>query len=139
MLIFIAGPYGKRAGAEPAVIEKNIDVVCKVGQWVAELGDVPVIPHLWHRLVTGSFMNEEMWLNLSVELMLQCGGVIRLPGDSKGADAEVGVAQKAGVPVMVLTASSIEWPTMWQVVRNLRAMARVREREAMMSEGEGDG
>ena len=40
-----------------------------------------------------------IWMAIDLELLSKCDALIRLPGDSKGADIEVDYAMANGIPV----------------------------------------
>lgn len=54
-----------------------------------------------HPLAHGGFreLGAEPWLTMDLELVKRSDAVLRLPGDSSGADGEVEHATKCGVPV----------------------------------------
>ena len=91
--VYIAGPYTK---GDVAVNVRNAIVA---GQAVLEAGHVPFIPHLnhfWHLLLPQEYA---VWIRLDLEWLYQCEALIRLPGDSAGADAEYVEACRVGIPV----------------------------------------
>ena len=91
--VYIAGPYTK---GDVAVNVRNAIVA---GQEVLEAGHVPFIPHLnhfWHLLLPQEYA---VWIRLDLEWLHQCEALIRLPGDSAGADAEYVEACRVGIPV----------------------------------------
>lgn len=93
MKVYVAGPYF----SDPV---KNTDRAIEVGNMVLEYGHVPYVPHLthfWNRLHTEH--PEETWLAMHLEWLESCDAVIRLPGASNGADAEVARAKELGLPV----------------------------------------
>jgi len=64
-----------------------------------KLGHYPYVPHLnafWH-LVHPRDHHE--WLDMDFVWLEQCNVLLRLPGDSRGADAEVRLAHEIGIPV----------------------------------------
>jgi hypothetical protein len=62
-------------------------------------GYVPFAPLLFHFQHITFPLPEEVWLELDFEWVRACDGVLRLPGESKGADMEVEVAKTANIPV----------------------------------------
>ena len=42
----------------------------------------------------------EDWMKIDVEMLKRCDVVLRLPGESAGADREVSIAKKCGIPVV---------------------------------------
>jgi uncharacterized protein DUF4406 len=91
--VYIAGPYSK------GDVGLNVKNAVVAGEAVLRAGHDPYIPHLnhlWHLLFPGSY---GQWLRLDVVWLRQCEVLIRLPGESAGADAEVEIARAMGLPV----------------------------------------
>lgn len=93
MRIFISGPYTKGDVAE------NVRNAIHAGDYVANLGHVPFIPHLthfWHLLIPHKYefwmQQDETWLNC-------CDAILRISGESAGADREVAKAIESGMIV----------------------------------------
>ena len=56
----------------------------------------PLLSHFWHI----SFPHDyEYWMKMCLEWLEKCDGVLRLPGESSGADREKAHALKLGIPV----------------------------------------
>lgn len=89
--VYIAGPYthGKWGRNQRNVIE--------AAQEVLEAGHIPFIPHT----MTGiwSIMYDNEWIKFDLKWMEACDCVIRLPGESDGADTEVEFASEMGMEV----------------------------------------
>ena len=64
-------------------------------------GHAPFIPHLTHYVDIdhGAEFDYDTYLRWDIEWLKQCQGVLRLPGDSPGADREEGIARLYGLPV----------------------------------------
>lgn len=93
MRVYVAGPYSK--GDQIA----NVRAAIMVGDRLLVAGAVPYIPHLtafWHLLSPHPYQE---WLDLDLEWLRQCQAIIRLPGESSGADGEVAEAIAWGIPV----------------------------------------
>lgn len=93
MKIYIAGPYSKGDVAE------NVYQAIHAGEYVANLGHVPFIPHLthfWHLLIQHPY---EFWLAQDMEWLKVCDAVLRFEGESSGADKEVAWAKEHGLIV----------------------------------------
>ena len=91
--IYVAGPYSR---GDPVVNTRNAILV---GDELVKLGYAPYIPHvslLWHMVSPHEI---DYWYNLDIDWLLRCDGLLRLPGDSSGADNEVKVAQANHIPV----------------------------------------
>ena len=93
MRIYIAGPYTK---GDPVV---NTRKAIAAAEMVRAWGDTPIVPHLtmlWH---TVSPQEWEYWLKYDLELLSCCDALLRLPGESTGADREVAYAKAHDIPV----------------------------------------
>lgn len=49
------------------------------------------------------------WLRVDLAWVAVCDAVLRLPGESVGADAECGFAREKGIPVFDSEAALLEW------------------------------
>lgn len=93
MKIYIAGPYTK------GDVAQNVRKAIFAGDQVAERGHVPFIPHLthfWHMLHPHAY---EFWLEQDLAWLKECDAILRLPGESAGADSEVDYMESIGKPV----------------------------------------
>jgi hypothetical protein len=100
--IYVAGPYGK---GDPVVNTRNAILVADK---LSELGFVPFIPHLsllWHMV---SPHEVDFWYSYDNEWLKKCDALLRLPGESPGADAEVELAKSLGIPVFYVTPDSVQ-------------------------------
>ena len=91
--VYVAGPYSQGdTGA-------NVHEAIRVTNHLADLGYTPYCPHLshfWHLVHPRPY---EYWLEYDIEFLLVCDVLLRLPGYSSGADAEVDIAKKNHMPV----------------------------------------
>lgn len=93
MRIYISGPY--TLGDVAVNVKRAIDA----GDKVLEKGHIPFVPHLshfWHFISPKPW---ETWMKIDKEWILFCDAILRLPGESKGADIEVEYAQSMGIPI----------------------------------------
>ncbi len=91
--IYIAGPY---TGGETTL---NVRIAVEAGQRIADAGAIPFVPHLyhlWHLLIPGPY---EQWMRFDLAWLEKCDALVRLPGESPGADREVAEAERLGLPV----------------------------------------
>jgi hypothetical protein len=96
MKVYISGPYtlGDKS--------KNIARALFAAEAVVEEGHAPYVPHLshmWHLLRPHPY---EYWMKLDLAWLSQCDCLIRIPGESPGADGEVAKAEELGIPVYTL-------------------------------------
>jgi hypothetical protein len=91
--VFIAGPY---TGGDVAA---NVARAIGVADDLAAIGFAPFVPHLnhfWHMIHPHTY---GFWLDLDNQFLALCEAVLRISGDSPGADAEVERAARLGIPV----------------------------------------
>lgn len=95
MIVYISAPYTLGDTA------LNVSRAIIVADALADCGYVPYIPHLthfWHMIRPRSY---EYWLKYDIEWLDKCDVVLRLSGESKGADIEVSHALSKGIPVVL--------------------------------------
>lgn len=93
MRICIVGPI--RSGDSPL----NIRNAVLAADALLAMGHLPFVPHLcwfWKYLTA---RDEEDFIAYSMAWLEQCEAVLRLPGESSGADGEVARARELGLPV----------------------------------------
>ena len=91
--VYIAGPYTK---GDTVV---NIRNALEAADEIIRRGYVPFIPHLngfWHLVAPKSY---SFWMGYDMVWLEKCDCVLRLPGESHGADMEVENAIDMGIPV----------------------------------------
>jgi len=92
--VYVAGPYTKGGEAD------NVRKAIAAADRLMELGFYPYVPHLthfWHLLFPHPW---EYWMELDKKYLRVCDILLRLPGESRGADEEVGSATRWGIPVV---------------------------------------
>lgn len=101
MKVYIAGPYtaSKDSVAPIAEVEQNVYNAMKMGNTVLVHEHEPYIPHLYHYWNLNFPHHYNLWIDLNLRWLAVCQALIRLPGESKGADIEVEEANKLGIPV----------------------------------------
>jgi len=65
-----------------------------IGEWVA----LPILQSAGAKDV-GDIVYEEFLYSVAARLLTRCDAVLRIPGESKGADQDVRVAREHGLPV----------------------------------------
>ncbi len=91
--IYVAGPYTK------GDVAMNVHNAFRAANELADLGFAPFVPHFthfWHLLFPRPY---EFWLELDNQFLPHCDAVLRIPGESSGADKEVTLAEKLGIPI----------------------------------------
>ncbi|MBO9629836.1 MAG: DUF4406 domain-containing protein [Shinella sp.] len=107
MLILIAGPYRSGTGDDPQKMAENLKRLEAPSYALFKAGHVPMIGEwvalpVWHAAggqEIGDALHEEIFYPTAHRLLELCEGVLRLPGDSKGADNDVRIARERGIPV----------------------------------------
>lgn len=108
-VVYVAGPYTR---PDPVI---NTHKAARVATWIFENTDwVPMLPHvtlLWHAITPRPI---EFWYALDLAHMAKCDAVVRLPGASSGADAEVAYAESIGLPVIPFESFPDEMRSLWE-------------------------
>lgn len=90
--VYIAGPYSQ---GDPVT---NTRAACEAGDRVWAVGFMPVVPHsnlIWHAMHPKPVA---FWYDYDLHLLRRCEHLIRLPGDSPGADVECTKAIEWQIP-----------------------------------------
>lgn len=91
--VYIASPY--TIGDVAVNVRRQMDAVDEL----IEYGLLPFCPLYYHFQHLVHPRPYDDWLLLDIGWMLQCDAVLRLGGDSVGADKEVETAKENGIPV----------------------------------------
>jgi hypothetical protein len=107
LLILIAGPYRSGTGDDPDLLAANLAALESAAWPLFRAGHVPMIGE-WVALPVlssagatglGDPLAEQVMYPTADRLLQHCDGVLRLPGDSRGADQDVRIARERGLPV----------------------------------------
>jgi len=107
MMILIAGPYRSGTNDDPAKMAQNLNTLEQVAWPIFQKGHVPMIGGwvalpIWKNAggkSVGDHVYESTLHPTAHRLLQHCDAVLRLPGDSKGADNDVAIARARGIPV----------------------------------------
>ena len=107
LLILIAGPYRSGTGDDPDLMAANLTALESAAWPVFRAGHIPMIgewvalPVLSSAGATGVTdpLAEQVMYPTAERLLQHCDGVLRLPGESTGADQDVAIARERGIPV----------------------------------------
>jgi hypothetical protein len=91
--VYIASPYTL------GDVGRNVHESMRAADELVKLGHVPYAPllsHLWHLIIPHT---PDFWYRLDLRWLEACDIVLRLPGQSVGADNEVKRALELGMPV----------------------------------------
>ncbi|OMQ11804.1 DUF4406 domain-containing protein [[Flexibacter] sp. ATCC 35103] len=107
MLILIAGPYRGGTNDDPKLIQQNLEKLEAVALPLFRMGHLPIIGE-WLALpllnLAGSkYIGDSVWDEIQYpvahRLLEKCDAVLRLEGESKGADNDVRIAQERGLEI----------------------------------------
>lgn len=104
LLILIAGPYRSGTGGDPQLIARNLARLEEVSGPIFRLGHVPMIGE-WAALPILRTLDAvdagegDVMYETAHRLLQHCDAVLRLPGESAGADKDVEIAKERGLPV----------------------------------------
>lgn len=107
MLILIAGPYASGTNGDAELMARNLKRleeaawpifraghIPMIGEWVA----LPVLASAGAHGPTDPLAAEVMYPTAE-RLLQHCDAVLRLPGESRGADQDVAIARERGIRV----------------------------------------
>ncbi len=103
LFVYIASPYS--IGDKLTNVKKSIEIA----NILMDKGFIPYAPLLNH------FQNEMFprpendWLEFDVNWISKCDALLRLLGESKGADEEVLIAKKIRIPVFYSIEDLVKW------------------------------
>lgn len=95
MIIYIASPYTNYCDKQAAV-----DVQIDTFAILRDLGHEPIAPLLSHYIDQRHHASYERWMQWCLAMVGVCDVLLRLPGDSDGADREEAEARRLGKPVV---------------------------------------
>ena len=107
LLILIAGPYRAGTGDDPELLAANLRRLEEAAWPLFRAGHVPMIGE-WVALPVlrgaggsgpGDPVAAQIMYPAAERLLQHCDAVLRLPGESTGADQDVAIARERGLPV----------------------------------------
>lgn len=107
LMILIAGPYRSGSGDDPAIIAENLHRLEQASWPIFQAGHVPMIGEwvalpVWRTAggkAIGDAVYDQVLYPTAERLLERCDAVLRLPGESRGADNDVRIARERGIPV----------------------------------------
>jgi hypothetical protein len=105
LLILIAGPYRSGTGGDPDAIAANLHRLEEPAWEIHRRGHVPMIgewvglPILRVAEESGAETSGDVLYETAARLLAHCDAVLRIPGESAGADGDVRIARERGIPV----------------------------------------
>ena len=107
MMILIVGPYRSGTGNDPRRIQKNMDRLEAMALPIFNKGHVPIIGE-WVanpliRLAGSNEIGDAIFKQIQYptahRILTKCDAVLRISGESKGADKDVEIAKRLGLAV----------------------------------------
>jgi len=94
VVVYISSPYTK--GDQALNVRKQMVTTDEL----MDKGFCTITPLYTHFQHMFSPRDYEDWMRIDLELIRRCDVVLRLPGESSGADREVAYAEELGIPVV---------------------------------------
>lgn len=101
--VYIASPY---TNGEPVL---NVRRSITMADYLSGYGFVPFVPllsHFWHFLCPHPY---EFWMEQDLAWVGTCDCLLRMPGESAGADREIEEAQRCRIPVFYTPQSLVQY------------------------------
>lgn len=107
LMILIAGPYRSGTGDDPVLLRRNLTRLEQVAWPIFKAGHLPMIGEWVALPVLESAGVEDLSDPIAGQVMYpaaerllqRCDAVLRLAGESRGADQDVAIALDRGIPV----------------------------------------
>ncbi|MGL4423617.1 MAG: DUF4406 domain-containing protein [Gemmataceae bacterium] len=107
MLILISGPYRSGTGDDPVKMAANQRALEDASWPIFKAGHIPMIGEwvaqpIWRCAggqTPGDDLYEQIFYPAAERLISICDAVLRLPGESRGADNDVKQAEARGIPI----------------------------------------
>jgi hypothetical protein len=107
MMILIAGPYRSGTGDDPEKITANVRLMESFALPVFRLGHIPVLGewlalplvHLAGSKQIGDDAFNEIFHPIAERLLDKCDAVLRVGGESRGADQMVEISRQKGLKI----------------------------------------
>lgn len=107
LLILIAGPVRSGTNNRAELIEANLHNMAQVALRVYQKGHIPVVGE-WLALpvakaagskTIGDAISEEYLYPVAHRLISRCDAILRMPGESRGADLDIEEGKKRGLSI----------------------------------------
>lgn len=103
-LVYVAGPYTR-----PDPVQNTHRIVKFASELIDDGMVVPFLPHLTLLFDIISPRPVDFWYEYDFHMLARCDALIRYPGESTGADAEVTFAEERHIPVFHDKEGLYEW------------------------------
>ena len=107
-LVYVAGPY---THPDPVQNTHNaVRVAERIQSTVLVTAFVPHLNLLWHAIIPH---DNDYWYEYDIAFLARCDALLRIPGDSVGADNEVEFARHEMIDVFDDVDKLLEWSRSW--------------------------
>ncbi len=100
--IYISGPLTSSGN-----VEENLDRAMDAARALIAAGFAPFCPHLTYRVDPGETIPHATWMEIELPWVAVADALLRLPGESLGADIEAVEARRLGIPVFAAIADLV--------------------------------
>lgn len=108
-LVYVAGPI---SGNPMGAVRNSLPAF----QFVVGVGGVPFMPQWSVIAEMVQHLHYDIWMQYDFDIIRHCDALLRLPGESPGADKEVVLATKLDIPVFMFDDPATEsWMSRWVV------------------------
>ena len=97
--IYISGPLTSSGN-----VLDNLAHAMDAARALIAAGFAPFCPHLTYHVDPGEAIPHTTWMEIELPWVSVADALLRLPGESLGADIEVGEARRLGIPVFTTIA-----------------------------------
>jgi hypothetical protein len=104
--VYVAGPY---TAPTPEGVVENVERAVAHATHLLRAGLYPYVPHLSHYWEAQHPHHYEVWMTLDFGWVARCDALLRLDGESRGADREVDLARQLGLPVFHSVEEVLQW------------------------------
>lgn len=102
--VYVAGPISV------GPYHRNLASAIAAGERLRKAGLIPFVPHaMSDSWATVYAVTYEEWMDYDFAWVERCDALLRIPGESKGADREVAYANKLNIPVFYEEEKLIAW------------------------------
>jgi len=113
-LVYVAGPYSSNPAG-------NVRRAIEEAEKIEGIGAAVLIPHLSLLWDMVSPAPVGRWYERDLHLLERCDALVRIPGESYGADQEVAFAEERDIPVFPCTTAG--WTRLCEFVGGYLAAA----------------
>ncbi|MGW8256005.1 MAG: DUF7768 domain-containing protein [Thermoguttaceae bacterium] len=92
--IYISGPLTSSGN-----VLENLDRAMHAARLLIENGFAPFCPHLTYHVDPGETYSHDLWMEIELPWVAVADAVLRLPGESLGADIECARASELDIPI----------------------------------------